>query len=350
MPEPSPVLAVTPDFEVTWRDPEDANYSWLLDDAHYDRPMPPMAQEVFAAIMKRQGRRTAFINGYGYALNSGPTMPGPELEGRDVFQVWRDEYFPRLKAGCADIRSRDYASISSVELAEQLPSIFTEAAELHYLSMAVVQPFLAPTMALIEFCDTNLGEEAGLLAATALQESHNETSAAALALARLADLARENPVLAEIVRSGQTEGLDEVPGGADFARELQQFLDAYGWRAERWSGLHIPTWAESPRVPLRLIARFMEEPSWSPGSALPRAGGTKAEAVAQIEARLESEQLSEFRRLLDRCRAHVPMSEERTFLPAPRLGQPARPPRRARPPLRPGRDARLSRRRCLSLD
>ena len=313
MTEPSPVLSVTPEFEVTWRDPEDAQYSWLLDDAHYGRPMPRMAQELFAAIMWRQGRRTAFLNGYGYALNRGPTMPGPELQGRDVFEVWSREYFPRLKHGLADIRNRPYGSLEAPQLAAQLPAVFTEAAELHYLTMSVVQPFLAPTMALIEFCDAEFGEDAGLLVGTALQESQNETSASALMLARLAEMAGESPALAEKVRAGDLDDIESVPGGIEFRNALQAFLDAYGWRAERWSALHIPTWAESPRVPLRLIARFMDDPAWTPGSSWSKAGETRTEAVGQIEARLSPDMLAEFRTLLRRCRAHVPMSEERTL-------------------------------------
>ncbi len=179
--------------------------------------------------------------------------------------------------------------------------------------MSVVQPFLAPTMALIEFCDAEFGEDAGLLVGTALQESQNETSASALMLARLAEMAGGSPALAEKVRAGDLDDIESVPGGIEFQNALEAFLDAYGWRAERWSALHIPTWAESPRVPLRLIARFMDDPAWTPGSSWSKAGETRTEAVGQIEARLSPDMLAEFRTLLRRCRAHVPMSEERTL-------------------------------------
>ena len=313
MAEPSAVLAVTKAFEVTWRDPEDAEYSWLLDDAHYDRPMPPMAREVFSAIMAGQGRRTAFLHGYGYALNRGPTLPGPELEGKDVFQVWREAYLPRVKDGCEAIRSRDYGSMSTQELAATLPAIFTEAAELHLLTMTVVQPFLAPAMALIEFCDAYLGEEGGMLAATTLQDTHNETSAAAMALGELAQVAGRSPALASLVRSGSLTGWEGVDGGHEFKERLDDFLDVYGWRAERWSAIHVPTWAENPRVALMLIARFMDNPSASPASILQQDGSSKHVAEARIEERLAPERRPVFRELIQRCRAHVPMSEERSF-------------------------------------
>ena len=314
MPESSPVLSVTPDFHVTWRDPDDAEYSWLLDDAHYDRPMPAMAQEMFAAIMRGQGRRSAFLNGYAYALNRGPTLPGPEMEGRDVFQVWLEEYLPRIKAGCAAIRSRDYAALPADELARALPDIFAEAAALHYLTMTVVQPFLAPAMALLEFCEANLEEDAGALAATVLQESHNATSAAAMALGELAQLARERPPeVARLVREGDVDALRTVAGGREFCELLDAFLQEFGWRAERWSALHIPTWAESPRVALMLIARFLDRPETSPDVTLARAGEGKLQAMAAIEAKLAPDRLREFRSLVERCSAHVPMSEERSY-------------------------------------
>ena len=313
MAEPDPVLKVTDDFEVTWRDPEDAQYSWLMDDAHYDRPLTQMAREMFSAIMATQGRRTAFPNGYAFALNSGPTLPGPELEGKDIFKVWREEFLGRVKEGCASIRSRDYASISTRELAEALPGIFAEAAALHYLTVCVIQPFLAPTMALIEFCDENLGEDAGILAATALQETHNETSDAAKGLGELAEIALASPELAALVRSGNIAECESVPGGRAFKQRLDAFLEAFGWRAERWSALHVPTWAESPRVALMLISRFMEEPAASPTAVLRNSEETRRLAEARIEVRLAPDKLARFRELIDRCRRHVPMSEERTF-------------------------------------
>lgn len=313
MPEPSAALSVTRDFQVTWRDPADAGLSWLLDDAHYDRPMPLMAQEAFAAIMARAGRRTMFLHGYAFACNRGPTMPSPELEGRDVFQVWNEEYRPRVKAGCAELREQDWDALSTPALARELPELFQKAAELHFLTMSVVQPFLAPTMALLEFCEAHLQEDAGGLAAAVLQNLNNETSVAALELSRLADFARPYPALRETLQTGDRTAIESAEGGSEFLRHLDAFLDAYGWRAERWSALHIPTWAESPVVPLRLIARFAETPAHSPQEALKPDNQVAAKARIDIEARLSPEAKTEFRALVERAAAHVPMSEERTF-------------------------------------
>ena len=309
----SPVKSVSQDFRVEWMDPEDATYSWLLDDAHYCHPMPLLTQEVFAAIMGRVGRRTAYLNGYAFALNRGPTMPGPELEGRDVFEVWRNEYRRRVVDACAAIRNADYETQSGGELAAGLEALFAHVAETHYLTMSVVQGFLAPTMRLIEFCHAELGEEGGTLAATILQGEANETSTAGAALSDLAATARGLPEVAQRLRDGRLDRLSEAEGGSVFLRQLQEYLHAYGRRAETWAVMHVPTWSEDPTVPLRLVARYLDDPTHDPAAAMERASGQREEALAEVEKRLSADKIAHFRELVQASRAHVPMSEERTF-------------------------------------
>jgi hypothetical protein len=79
-------------FEVEFTDPAHAERAWIYDDIHYNRPMPLLTQEIFAALQGRLGRPPVFVNGYAFALSSGPTRPGPEMEGRNAFEIWRTSF------------------------------------------------------------------------------------------------------------------------------------------------------------------------------------------------------------------------------------------------------------------
>src|SRR5690606_7282293 len=109
----------------------------------------------------------------------------------------------------------------------------------------------------------------------------------------------KHPEVAAALHSDVRSVLPMVEGGPEFLRLLEEFLETYGWRAERWSALHIPTWAESPAVPLRLIERFIATPENSPLAALKGASEGRDEAIAEIESRLTPEGVAQFRALVE---------------------------------------------------
>ena len=71
------VRSYTPEFEVTWTDPEDANHVWAIDRNHFAHPMPALGQELIGALaVKSWERKVAFVNGYLYLKDYGPP-PAP---------------------------------------------------------------------------------------------------------------------------------------------------------------------------------------------------------------------------------------------------------------------------------
>src|SRR5947209_17651180 len=58
------IKAVTPDFQVTWTDPADAERTWIYDDIHYNTPMPLLTQDIFYALQIRLDRPTVYLNSY----------------------------------------------------------------------------------------------------------------------------------------------------------------------------------------------------------------------------------------------------------------------------------------------
>jgi len=307
------IKSVTPDFQVTWTDPADADRTWIYDDIHYNTTMPLLTQDIFYAMQARIGRPPVFLNGYAFALSTGPTQPGPEMAGRDPFQIWRDEFQPKILETTRRWRESDYSLMSEPELAARVAEVIDEAAELHYYTMTTLQGFLAPGVALIEFLLAELGEEGAVLATTVLQGEANQSTGADVALGELATFASGHAALAAALKGARFDALASLEGGEEFTKRFEAFLDAFGWRADSWSTPHVPTWAEQPDSALRLVARYLDDPAHAPAAGLEGARQRREQARAEIESQLAADKLPRFRELLEHASQHVPYSEQRQF-------------------------------------
>jgi pyruvate,water dikinase len=308
------VESCTEDFRVVWTDPADAELHWGWDKMHNPRPVAPLVYD----LADRQNSlvfssRTAVLNGYIFAHGFSIPTPPQEVWDRGVATVWEDEYAPRIREACVRWRSADYARMSATELAGSLEALIQEAGEAMLLTMVVAMAFGLPTSMLADFCEEELGADGGQLAAALLQGYDNVSAGGGAGLGELAETALKLPAVAAALRERRYEGLESLEGGPEFVAELRSYLDEYGWRAETWGRLHVPTWAEDPRVPLMLIGRYLADASATPAAAMERAVGQREEATREVESRLSGEKLERFRELLAKCESHVRISEGRAF-------------------------------------
>jgi len=308
------VQECTEDFQVVWTDPADAELHWGWDKMHNPRPMAPLGYD----LAERQNAlvfsaRTAILNGYIFAHGFSIPTPPQEVWDRGVATVWEGEYAPRCREACARWRNTDYNSMTAAEIAGSLDGIIEEAGEVMLLTMIVAIAFGMPTSVLADFCEEELGAEGGQLAAALLQGFDNVSAGGGAGLGELAETALKLPAVATAFRERRYDGLESLEGGPQFAAELRSYLDEYGWRAESWGRVHVPTWAEDPRVPLMLIGRYLADASVTPAAAIERAVGQRENATREIETRLSGEKLERFRELLAKCQSHVRISEGRAF-------------------------------------
>ena len=119
--------------------------------------------------------------------------------------------------------------------------------------------------------------------------------------------------MAEALRQGRFDSLESVEGGPEFMSRFREYLDEYGWRVDSWTYIERPTWAESPRLPLTLISRYVNDAEHSPAAAHLRAVAQREDAVKEVEARLGADKLPQFRAMLSTCQIHVPISEGRAL-------------------------------------
>ena len=301
-------------FEVTWHDPEDARSIWAIDRIHFASPLAPLGEDFYAVIVGvGWGARTAFANGYLFIKDFGPPPTPAEVLEIGARRIWHEKYLPLVREGCAAIRTPDYDAMSAPKLAAALPEIFQQSADAFRYPTVIASTFMMPALLMAAFCERELGEDGPVLAATLLQGFANESSAAGAGLSELAVFAAGHPGLANALRTGETGQLERHEGGPEFLAKFNHYLDLYGWRASEWCRFDLPTWAEDPTTPLRLIARYLADPEHSPETAHERAVRMRAEANTTIEKRLSPVARAEFQTLLDAAFEHVPISEERAL-------------------------------------
>src|SRR6185437_9306388 len=144
-----------------------------------------------------------------------------------------------------------------------------------------------------------------------LQGVANDTAGAAAGLAGLTELAQSLPAVACALREGAFAGLEQVDGGPRFLEQLRAYLAEYGWRAQDWSAVHVPTWAEDHTPALALIAGYLRDEATSPRAALERAGANRREAERTVRERLAGDAAERFWQLFEAASPHVSMSEDR---------------------------------------
>jgi pyruvate,water dikinase len=299
------------DFAVDWGDPEDAGLTWTFDAMHNPDPVLPLAQH-FMRTNNRVvfGGRTRYVNGYGYALMTGIPAPTTELFSRGL-SVWDEDYVPRLDAFCRGVVARDWETMGTAELADELDRLAEDAAEHFKLTMVVILPFMFPTYEVIGIAEAALGDDGPRLVGQLLQGHENASASAGLRLGALAERASGWPEVGALLRDGNHATIERAAGGPEFLAELRAFLDEFGWRLETWSSMHVATWAEDWMVPLGLVARYLEDGAARPADAIARSRRDREMARAEMEARLDTETREQITSRLARIEGHVSISESR---------------------------------------
>jgi phosphohistidine swiveling domain-containing protein len=309
------VVSFTDDFRVTWADPKDSELTWRSSKDHFPLPLSPLAQGILSELMYRMAdTRTAFINGYMYTFAAPARQDElPEIRERGGATAWLEDYEPRINRICSRIRGGHFDAMAMSELLEALDGFLNDTAEVCRYTMAVVPDFRRPAFELLDYCDRELGPDAVPIAAALLQGTDNPSADSGSGLGALAEMAARSPDVARALVEGRFEVLRSLPEAADFLRNLDAFLEKYGWRAEDAGSLHRVAWAEEPDRALRMIASYVAQPDHAPTAAIIRSRKQRAEAQRQLEERLPREKVAEFRDLLEASRLHVPINESRNY-------------------------------------
>jgi phosphohistidine swiveling domain-containing protein len=301
-------------FNVTWIDPQDAESIWAIDRIHFTHPLTPLTETYYSEVVAQSwATPCVFVNGYAYFKDFAPPPTPREVIERGAAVIWQEKYLPLVKDICAGIRTQDYDALPATEVVELLPDVFERSAEAFSYPTVVASAFMAPGMALADFCDREIGPDGPVLVTTLLQGFANDSIAAGVGLGELAEFASTKPEVAVALRDRDFDAIPELPGGEEFMARFNAYLDAYGWRAEEWCLAHLPTWIEEPQTPLYLIGRYLHDPEHSPAEAMRRSVQQREQVAAEIEARLPEDKRAEFKAMLAAAQPYVHVSEERAL-------------------------------------
>lgn len=304
---------------VDWSLPEGAS-TLYWDHIHFPRPLSPLGIDFIRRWMMGGGSGRRVINGYvfrpfpsfgGFELQEYRVSPAYDIP--DPTRIWEDETLPYIEAIIDRVRTFDYEAADIDRLVSLLPSVFASCGDAMRLTMNPWSVFNARTARLLTYVEDALGEGAALQVVTMLQGLTNASAESGTALGELAEIALQEPLVKAALLEGRFDALATMPEATRLMASLQAYLHRFGWRSPTWGEVHVPTWAEDPEQPLRLIARFVQDSSRLPAAAVARARQQREEAVRDAEAKLGPQRLPEFRRLLQEAEAHVPICESRAM-------------------------------------
>jgi phosphohistidine swiveling domain-containing protein len=135
-----------------------------------------------------------------------------------------------------------------------------------------------------------------------------ETARPAIAILRIADIARDEPEARAALMKESTVGLDAVPDGAT-RRALTSFLELHGDRAVREAELSTPRWREDPRTVLTMIRIALRGEALDVESALGRARAQADVEMARLMPRLNLGEQTLVRHLVARAQKSARLRE-----------------------------------------
>jgi phosphohistidine swiveling domain-containing protein len=311
----------------------DLSVTWTYDPSHYPEPMSPLSADVWFWAMGEGIRAaarelrapfggfetTTWGGGWAYEHEVEPDWEPDaahfERAALEVAERWERELRPRaeeITAAIRRLRPERPRPEEAVALLDRLVELTSEQWRLHFLT--VIPVHVARELVHDAYVE-RLGKEDDLEPYRLLEGLPNETLAADERLWAVARLALELDVadaILELPPRAALARLHETHHGRRILLELAAYADRYGGRS-RLHELSEPRVAERPELALETVRLFLEQPR-----DLPAERAVKAEERTRFEretlARLEDPaDRRAFARLLERCKAAVPLEETHAY-------------------------------------
>jgi pyruvate,water dikinase len=337
-------LPVPPEFAFDWDSPEEQTKFWAADLMHWPNGISTLAATMDMPAFGRGLNKAAAalcmpfasiefkpIHGYVYTATIPYSLDPTEMEVRmgqmqqkmmehvpGLLDRWRTAYEPEVRSINDDTLKGDYGKLGHrdvSQLIEKLVDKREREGELHFLA---VFPAMGAVMA-YEDAYTNLfgtpkaGEHLQLL-----QGFPNKSYEVGVALWRLAMEARKRSAVMRIVEQVAPEQAHAALA-ADietkaFHAAVEEFLDAFGWRANELD-VASTTWKEDPTTVYKLLREYAARDDYDP----------EEENRSMVSARLAREkllfdklsgaedQLNLFRMMLGGAQQYLPIQEDHNF-------------------------------------
>ncbi len=259
---------------------------WAQDRMHFPEPSPPMQQAFVTSFNEGVRRASAFyglpitlqytrVNTYFY--NTMALMVPPEEleaalakaaeavgEGMGRLQEWWDsELLPEVKEHLKWWEDFDLEGASSSELLAHLDETFTRLTRLWDIHFQVAFPFLAGPSIFAEFYEDLFADKGALGAYKLLQGHGNKTIDGGHALWELSRKALKDETVTNAIHTNEAadipNALGQFDAGKSLLAELEDYLEEFGQRSDRFADMSSPGWIENPVTALQNIKNFVQE-------------------------------------------------------------------------------------------
>jgi pyruvate,water dikinase len=317
------------DFPVEWEEPGDEKLVWRWASDHFPLPATPLAYDLvkdmvgmtrsYAHFGSRVRIRYTHHNGYGFGPLTflPPEGEAPEFEANvsaqapQVTKLWDETWRPLIESESREVRDADYSALSLPQLLETLQRCHARYDDHYELMMRASRLVRPPRTALLAFLEAHFEEDAEALATSLLTGTSNISLEASGALWEVAQLLRGRPRLVAALDS--PGGPAAAEGGVEFQERFQSWLDRYGQRNSTFEEIMEPSWAEDPKVPLRIVRGHALGNTPDPRAEQRREIERRNELQRSLEARLDGGEVATFRRLVELALPYSSVRESRPY-------------------------------------
>ena len=310
---PAPIPA-PPDFPVKWEKPEFAGMFWNQDKMHFPEPQPPM-QLAFAESFNEGVRRASAFYGLPitlrythintYFYNAMTLMVPPEemesageKSGKAVGEGmgrlkewWESELLPEVKEHLKWWEDFDLEQASMPDLLAHLDETMTRLTRLWDIHFLVAYPFLTGPSMFADLYEDLFADKGPLGAYKLLQGFGNKTIDGGHALWELSRSALKDETVTNAISGNEAadvpKALEQSDAGKAFLAELDDFLEEFGQRSDRFADLSSPGWIEDPVTAIQNIKNFVLETDRDMPSEIKDLAKEREELIAEAREQLK---------------------------------------------------------------
>ena len=322
--------------------PEFEGFFWQWDKLHAPRPLTPLEHELllettgagFTKAITELGSTIQavcrLINYYQY-LTGVPLedLGGETPEARHaryeknvaellpkVGEKWEKEWFPSILPALEKGRKADYTKLSDADLLRALDEMREDVLYRWYIHGLILYSFVTANV-FADFYKEALQASDDKEGYEALQGFPSVALESSQGLWRLSRTVRSNPELRRLFETTQAEELrgklNQSEAGRAFVKELNAYLEDFGWRADSVYELTRPAWREDPRIPLGAIQGYVSiGDDGGPDAQYNAAVQRREELLAEARRKLAGDpaKLARFNELYDAAKSFTPIVED----------------------------------------
>jgi pyruvate,water dikinase len=273
------------------------------------------------------------INTYQYSQFSPPPVPPDELAAMGkraeekigaamarLGALWADEWLPEVKEHLAYWRGYDLNGASAAQLADHLEETQRRQRRVWDIHFEVGLPMLMSMSLFDEMYRDVLGAEGAFDSFKLLQGFENKTVESGTALWQLSREALRLPSVRAVLEEKAAEEVIPALAASDegraFLAKLNEYLDVYGRRSDKFDSLSYPSWIEDPTPVVKNLKDFVGQPDRDLVAERAALVAERDQAVAHARERLQGyprQVREQFEFLLAAAQTGVVLSEDHGY-------------------------------------